>query len=247
MKWKDHRRLILAAKEKNHVPYSTYKGLMEGVIYPDKTNSWRRNHGKRLESHHHPNKGKIVKLILQSRIHWLEGKENDAGFQLGRALHYIHDGLVSKGFIGLFHSSNENKIHSMNLNDNKVDLGLRDSLSDPFYIEDVVQNMAPQNPEKAIDKALYITASLIKAVLNYQTIPSELVEEYKCACLKHTKYLKAGIGFCIVTLLLASVRSFSWGCCEVGRVSHIPTCNVHHATLYLRSFRFVIIYIPGTS
>ncbi len=203
MKWKDHRRLISAVTQCHRVPSSSYKGLMEGVIYPDLTNSWRSKHGKRLESHHHPQKSKIVKLILQARTYWLEGKENDAGFQLGRALHYIHDGLVDKGFMGLFHSSNENKIHALNLSDNNVDLGLRDSLSDPFYIEDVVQSIAPQNPEKAFDTASYITASLIKAVLNYQTIPSGLAEEHKSACLKHAKYLKAGIGICLVSFLLA--------------------------------------------
>jgi len=195
--------LIGAATRCHRVSPSAYKGLMEGVIYPDKTNSWRRKHGKRLESHHHPNKGKIIKLILQARKYWLEGKENDAGFQLGRALHYIHDGLVSKGFIGLFHDSNENKIHTMNLYDKNFDLGLRDSLSNPFYVEDVVQNTAPQDPEKAIETASYITASLIKAVLNYQIISPELVEEYKSVCIQHKKYLKAGICVCFLIFLLA--------------------------------------------
>ncbi len=207
MKWKDHRRLILAATQKHRVPYSTYNGLMKGVIYPDETNSWRKKQGKRLESHHHPDKRKIVKLILRARMYWLEGKENDAGFQLGRALHYIHDGLVSKGFIGLFHDSNENNIQSMNLNDNNVYLGLRDSLSDPFYIEDVVHKITPQNPENAIEQASYITASLIKAVLNYQTIPPELDEEYKHACLKHSKYREAGFGVCLIIFLFAIIFS----------------------------------------
>ncbi len=151
MKWKDHRRLIIAAAQKQYVPTATYRGLLEGVIYPDKTNSWRKEHGKSLESHHNPNADKIVNLIRQARRFWLNGKEFDAGFQLGQALHYIHDGLVSKGFTGLFHDSNENKIQTMNLHENIIDSAIKDSKSDPFYVEDLVQRVSSQEPEKAFD------------------------------------------------------------------------------------------------
>ncbi len=191
MKWKDHRRLIGAATQFHHVPPYTYKGLMDGVIYPDKTNSWRRENGNRMESHHHPDKDKIVKLIWKARKHWLKGKEIDAGFHLGQALHYIHDGYVSKGFIGMSHEANENAIHSMDLHETVIDSGIRDSRSDPFFIEKLVWQVTPQSPEKAIDSALYITSSLIKSVLNYQTIPAELAEDYKNARMRHAKYFNA--------------------------------------------------------
>jgi len=203
MKWKDHRRLISAATQLHNVPPSTYKGLMDGVIYPDKTNSWRKEKGKRLESHHHPDKDKIVKLIWKARKHWLKGKEKDAGFHLGRALHYIHDGCVSKGFIGMSHGVNENIIHSLDLHENVFDSGIQNSRSDPFFIRKLVWQVTPQSPEKAIDNASYATASLIKAVLNYQAIPPELAEDYKNACIRHTKYLQTGIGICLAIILLA--------------------------------------------
>lgn len=203
MKWKDHRRLIGAATQRHHVSPFTYKGLMEGVVYPDKTNSWRKKHGKRLESHHHPDTDKIIKLIWQARRHWLNGKENDAGFQLGRALHYIHDSLVSKGFLGWSHDSNENEINTLHINENALYAGIVDSECDPFYAERLVHYSSPQSPEKALEMASYITASLIKAVLNYQEIPLALEEESKIASIQHTKYQKAGIGTGLIIFLLA--------------------------------------------
>ena len=181
MKWKDHRRLILAATQKHRVPYSTYNGLMKGVIYPDETNSWRKMQGERLESHHNPDPDKIIKLIWQARRNWLNGEENNAGFYLGRALHYIHDGSVGKGFLGLFHDSNENKINEIIINENILFSGINDSKCDPFYIEYLICSIKSQSPEKAIDRATYITASLIKAVFNNQSIPIEAEEEYKKA------------------------------------------------------------------
>ena len=203
MKWKDHRRLINVTIQRHHVSQNAYRGLIEGVVYPDKNNRWRKEHDYRLESHHHPSKEKIVRLIWKARINWLNGNESNAGFHLGRALHYIHDGYVSKGFIGISHDSNENIIHSMDLHETFVDSGIRDSRSDPFFIEELVWNVTPQSPEKAIDSASYITASLIKAVLNYQTTPTELTEDYKNACIRHTKFLETGIGICLAIFLLA--------------------------------------------
>ncbi len=203
MKWKDHRRLIGVATQRHPVSPFTYKGLMEGVVYPDKTNSWRDKHGIRLESHHHPDTNKIIKLIWRARRHWLDGKENDAGFQLGQALHYIHDSLVSKGFLGWSHDSNENEINTLNINANALYAGIVDSNCDPFYVEKLVHYSSPQSPEKALEIASYITASLIKAVLNHQAMPPELEEEYAYAKMQHSNYLKAGIGAGFATLLIA--------------------------------------------
>jgi len=162
-----------------------------------------------LESHHNPSDSKIVELIWQARRFWLDGKENDAGFQLGRALHYIHDGLVSKGFMGLFHGSNESKIQTLNISENILDSGIKDSRSDPFYVEDLVRSVSWKKPDEAIDRASYITAYLIKAVLNHQkTIPTGLKEKYKDACIQHAKYQKAGICGGIVLFSIGAFISY---------------------------------------
>lgn len=203
MKWKDHKRLIVAATQQHHVPPHTYTGLLDGVVNPDKTNTWLKNQGKPLESHHNPDTDKIIKLIWQARRHWLDGKENDAGFQLGRALHYIHDSLVSKGFLGWSHDSNENEINSLDINNNALYAGIADSRCDPFYVETLVNYSSPQSPEKALEMASYTSASLIKAVLNHQAMPPELEEEYNYAKMRHRNYLKAGIGAGLAILLAA--------------------------------------------
>ncbi len=203
MKWEDHKRLIMAATQQHRVPPHTYTGLLNGVVYPDKTNNWLKNQGKPLQSHHNPDTNKIIKLIWQARRHWLNGKENDAGFQLGQALHYIHDCLVSKGILGLSHDLNENKINTLYINNNALYAGIADSRCDPFYVEKLVYCNSPQSPEKALEIAAYTTASLIKAVLNHQAMPPELEEEYNYAKMRHTNYLKAGIGAGFAILLVA--------------------------------------------
>ncbi len=189
MKWKDHTRLIIAATQQHNVPYSTHKGLMEGVIYPDKTNSWRNKQGKRMEFHHHPDKEKIIKLIWRARRCWLNGDENKAGFQLGCALHYIHDGVAGKGFLGLFHGSNENKLREIDINYQILSSGINESRSNPFYIENLVLSVQPENPEKALDRASYITAFLIKGVFSQECIPIEVENEYKQACIERRNVL----------------------------------------------------------
>lgn len=193
MKWKDHIRIIRAATQKQHVPAATYRGLLAGVIYPDKTNSWRKEHGKLMESHHNPDNDKIMNLIWQARRFWLNGRENDAGFQLGQALHYIHDGLISKGFIGLFHDSNERKIQTLDIHENIIESAMKDSKSDPFYVEDLLQRVSSQGPEKAFETATYITASLIRTVFNHQSIPDGLKDEHRNVHIQRSNYRKAGI------------------------------------------------------
>jgi hypothetical protein len=93
------------ATSEYHVPLHTYNGLLEGVIYPDKTNTWLKSRGKAMKPHHRINTGKIIKLIWRARRDWLKNNEKDVGFQLGQALHYVHDGCVSKGILKLFMSS----------------------------------------------------------------------------------------------------------------------------------------------
>jgi hypothetical protein len=194
MKWEDHKRLIMAATRQHHVPLHTYKGLLDGVVYPDKINASLKNQGRHLESHHNPDADKIIKLIWKARRYWLNGKENDAGFQLGGALHYIHDSLVSKGFLGCSHDSNEEEINKLNINNNSLLAGIADSRCDPFYAERFAYYSSSNDPEKALEIASYATASLIKAVLNHQATPPELEAEYDYAKMRHTNYLKAALG-----------------------------------------------------
>ncbi len=194
----DHKRLIHEATLHHRVPYSTYKGLMNGVIYPDMNNSYRLrkrsgNYYKGFESHHNPEKEKIIRLIWNGRSYWLDGMENDCGFLLGQALHYIHDGVVGKGILGLFHDSNEKKINNFSVDDKVLSSGINESLCDPIYVENLIHSISPQNPQKAIDKASYITASLIKAVCNNQSIPPEVEREY----IKAVDERKSILGFII--------------------------------------------------
>ncbi len=228
MKWKDHKRLIKAATNEHHVPLSTYKGLLDGVIYPDKINIWLKNQGRPMERHHYHNTAKIMKLIWRSRREWLKNNETDAGFLLGQALHYIHDSYVSKGFLGLFHESNENKINSLTIKNDSLCSGINDSKCDPVYIEKIIESIKSQNPEDALNGATYVTASLIKAVFNREAASVELKGEFNLARIEHKKYLKTGIVAGIITLLL-------------GAISHLSSFQSIQVILFALVLGFVIV------
>ncbi len=210
MKWKDHQRLIKVATRLHYVPLPVYKGLLDGVIYPDKLNTWLKNQGRPMEPHHYHNSAKIMKLIWLARKDWLKNNDYDAGFLLGKALHYIHDSYVSKGFLGLFHESNEEKINSITIKNCSLYSGINDSKCDPVYIEKIIESITSQDPEHALNGATYVTASLIKAVFNREAASVQLNEEFDLARIKHKKYLNAGIGAGIIILLLGAIPHLSF-------------------------------------
>jgi hypothetical protein len=72
MKWKDHQRLIRVATSEHHVPLGTYNGLLEGSIYPDKTNTWLKSQGKAMKPHHHINTGKIIIFVLGAALNSMQ-------------------------------------------------------------------------------------------------------------------------------------------------------------------------------
>jgi len=182
MKWADHLRLIRAVTNQYNVPLLTYNGLLDGVVYPDIINDRNKKSGKRLYPHHHPDKDNIIKLIWKSRMHWLTGREKAAGFELGCALHYIHDGVAGKGFLGLFHGSNEKKLRTIDINCQIISSGINESNSDPFCIEELILSINPKKPAEALDRASYITAFIIKGVFNYNEVPLEVKNEYERVC-----------------------------------------------------------------
>jgi hypothetical protein len=183
MKWADHKRLIYAVTQQYSVPWLTNEGLLDGVVYPDIINDQRKKSDRRLEPHHQPDKDNIIKLIWEARNDWLIGKERKAGFQLGCALHFVHDGIVGKGFLGLFHDSNEKKLRTIDINRQIISSGINESESDPFCIEDLIISINyKNNPEKALDRASYITAFLISGVFNYNVVPIEVKNEFERVC-----------------------------------------------------------------
>ncbi len=211
MKWSDHKRLINAATQGHRVPLPAYQGLMHGVIDPDKNPEQSLRISKSgipyqvTEAHHRPDMDKIKKEIWQARRFWLAGEEYNTGFQLGRALHYIHDGLVGKGFLGLSHDSNESRIRYIAVNNDAVDKGLTDSKNDPLFIERLINDISPQDPEHALNRAAYITAAILKSVFGQRTVPPETETEYARAVVRHNDFIMAGM---IAGLIVFAMGAF---------------------------------------
>lgn len=106
--WKVHRNVTEAAIVRLGVelPRELLRGILEGVVDPDrvpdrevKLRLTRRGEVRasmRYATHHSPSNAFIWYYFNLSLYHLRRGDEFKAGFMLGRALHYIQDGALSR-------------------------------------------------------------------------------------------------------------------------------------------------------
>jgi len=115
MKWKSHLEIADAVSYQLGLPEGLSRVLREGSIQPDREGDkvvvkegvlLRR----RRVRHHRASKRFIRSLLTTARMAHLEGREEDAIWCLGRALHYIQDGSVAVGPLGWFHDRRESEI-----------------------------------------------------------------------------------------------------------------------------------------
>src|SRR5512135_194074 len=106
MKWQNHLEIADAVAEALALPPGLKEILRQASIEPDK-------HGERLVRfdgkgephlrwmrHHRPEAQVIESLARKGRIAFLEGRDDDAVWCLGKALHFLQDDCVSTGLLG---------------------------------------------------------------------------------------------------------------------------------------------------
>ncbi len=130
----------------------------------------------------------------------------EALFNLGRALHYVQDKCVSKGFLGLFHDKIEKNLSETSLPKYSFSDIKKNAESSPHFIKSVLNSLSPEKDvykilEKAITTSILITAS----TLGSKEIPKELLEAYKNA---KQKFMKSIVPISIGVGLTSSILLF---------------------------------------
>lgn len=152
---------------------STVQNAVNGAIYPDKNPEYELRRGKRggkfysPVSHHKAKNKLIMKHIWRARESRLRNNYRDAAFNLGRALHYVHDRCTGKGFLGFFHDRVENKTSEIQVPIEHIQAGFNHAVSHPMAVEDLLAKIQYSNkPEEIVSRASFASAWLAKATFD---------------------------------------------------------------------------------
>ena len=204
MKWKTHISIAKAISKALNLPKDLEKALSQGSIEPDKYPDKILN---RKMSHHDPESGIIMKYIWDARLAYLKGDNFLAMKKLGRALHYIQDKSLSKGFLGLSHDSREDKVSSQPIPENAIEKGINIAVCSPHFIKKCIESVKPKkNPNEIMYQACMYSAAIAKAVIGDKTPPDELVKNFKFA---RERYRKRTIPIALVTFSIISIISIA--------------------------------------
>lgn len=192
MKWKSHTAIARAVATMLWLPEPVKEALVEGSIEPDKYPDTTLKVGRRgrayvgVAPHHNPEYGLIMKYIRYARQYYLQGNDAQAARNLGRALHYIQDKCVYKGFLGGLHDQSEAALASQNVSWDAIKKGISEAKCSPAYVEKCVSGVRPMtSPQEIMSQASVTSASIAKAVFGRKDPPSEVVENYKCVKRRH--------------------------------------------------------------
>lgn len=194
MKWKTHIAIAKAIARALRLQKDLEYTLSQGSIEPDKhpDNVWRLGRRGRAYKarapHHNPDLGVIMKHIWNARLAYLRGDSVQAVTSLGKALHYIQDKTVSRGFFGLSHNSREEKVAHQTISQDTIEKGIKSAMCSPHYVNKTIRGIKPKkNPKAVVNQACVSSAAIAKAVLGDKTPSRELVAGFNSAKERHCK------------------------------------------------------------
>jgi len=212
MKWKTHITISKAISRSLGLQKDLEKALSQGSIEPDKYPDEVLRVGRRGSvytapaSHHDPELGVIMKHIWNARLSYLSGDNIQAMKSLGRALHYIQDKSVSKGFLGLSHGLREENLSFQTIPEDAIERGINFAICSPHYVKKIIKSVKPKRKlDEIMNQACMCSAAIAKAVIGDKTPSNELVENFKSV---RERYRKKTIPIAIGTfgmILIASI------------------------------------------
>lgn len=212
MKWKNHIAIAKAISKSLGLPKELEKALSQGSIEPDKYPDKVLRVGRRgriytaRAPHHNPELGVIMKHIWNARLAYLNGDNFQAMKSLGRALHYIQDKSVAKGFLGLSHDSREDNLSFQTIPEDAIERGIDIAICSSHYVKKTINSAKPKKDlDEIMDQACLYSAAIAKAVIGEKKPPNELMENFKSAKESYYKRtLPVSIGISTV-ILIASI------------------------------------------
>ena len=108
----------------------------------------------------------IESLAWKGRRAFLERREDDAVWCVGKALHYLQDECVSTGLLGTKHDDREDAISDHRVSRDAVNSGVRGAEPSAHFMREVLRSIKPnRDPVKALDRAGLFSGALAASVL----------------------------------------------------------------------------------
>jgi hypothetical protein len=215
MKWRNHLDIADAVADALSFSPGQKEILRQASIEPDKHGEkvlrFDRNGEPYLHwmRHHRPEAEVIEAMAWKGRRAFLAGREEDAIWCLGKALHFLQDQCVSVGPLGKGHDSNELAISDLRVSRETVLSGVRDAKVSASFMRECVRSVRPsRDPVTALNRAGLFSGALAASVLQERYPDRGLLAEWQLAKRRFWLALFASLAFAIaapVASLLAAV------------------------------------------
>lgn len=188
MKWKSHVEIARAIGDSMGLAPELTACLAEGSVQPDREADKiiridrRRSLYRARMRHHRADRRFVMNLVWRSRKAHLEGREEDALWCLGRALHYVQDLCVSVGPFHWFHDAREEDIAGCGVRSEAVEAGISASASSPHFVWGCLRSLRPgRHPAAVLYVAAMYSATISAAVLGESRPSAALLRELRRA------------------------------------------------------------------
>ncbi|HVO77597.1 MAG TPA: hypothetical protein VMS79_01880 [Methanomassiliicoccales archaeon] len=185
MKWRTHAELSRCVAEVIGLPDELGQLFVQATLDPDR-NALRmtRTSGGRTERvrirHHDPPRSELVRQIWRSRNAWLEGREEDAIWSLGRTLHYVQDMHVRTGVMMLSHDPTEEGISRLEVDRRVAVLGASTAVTSPHFVEECLRRAGPREDiRQALDSATLLSSAIAVATLGARSPPPSCLAKWR--------------------------------------------------------------------
>lgn len=254
MKWRNHVDIAGSVAQELSLPPELRGVLRAGVLQPDREGDKAvrldRNalpHRQRIR-HHHPRRRFIMGLLWKARAAHLEGREGDAVWCLGRALHYVQDGSVAVGPFHIFHDRREEELGRGKPVPRAIHLGEECALPSPMFVSMCLRSLRPKRRARdSMFQACLLSSALSSAVLSSPWPSEALLAEGRRAERRHRLVFlpsAVGAGLLAATGLLLSGQPVLLPLAALLAVGVLRSDLAYHH--YLRELRWFARAAPAS-
>ena len=179
MKWKSHRAITREVCAALGVEDHYCELMLAGAVEPDRHHEVSRdNRGLLRRVRHHGSPDRVILMFIwKARKAYLEGDLEEASRDMGRALHYIQDRSVAKGWRGRAHDRREAAVAARPVPVRAIAIGMDGAVSSPWFVRDCVQATKERSePDRIIFQASMMSAAVAKAIVSDPDPPLGLEE-----------------------------------------------------------------------
>ena len=186
MKWRNH--LDIADAVADALALSPYQRevLRQASVEPDKNGERVLRFDRKGElylrwmRHHRPEVEVIESLAWKGRLAFLEGRDDDAIWCVGKALHFLQDYCVSIGPFGMGHDDSEIAISEYRVSQKTVVSGVLGAKVSVAFMRECLRSVRPcRDPMMALNQAGLFSGALAASVMRGRAPDRRLLEEWQ--------------------------------------------------------------------